>query len=214
MLSRLLLLSAVALVTLSGSAHGQQKTLKEGQELDTEMYQSLPDFEDKGVMGRIRCGACQASVLEIAYGILQRENNANRPVREVEVVEIMEKVCETNMNKYGLLLDKVTMNPTEQWSNDENALRAKGGYITRIVQGICSDVANDYEEHIVSQAPKLCYVEGDAKKCSTRPLIVDICGAKGFAWCTADSLDASMEASSADGLDAARTGEGDAEADA
>ena len=47
--------------------------------------------------------------------------------------------------------DKETMNPTEQWSNDDTSLRAKGGYITRIAQGICTDVANDYEEHIVSQ---------------------------------------------------------------
>ena len=26
------------------------------------------------------------------------------------------------------------MNPTEQWSNDDTSLRAKGGYITRIAQ--------------------------------------------------------------------------------
>jgi len=85
MISRLLLLAALALVSLSGSAHGQAKTLTEGQELDSEMYQSLPNFEDKGVMQRIRCGACQSSVLEIAYGILRRENDANRAVTEVEV---------------------------------------------------------------------------------------------------------------------------------
>jgi hypothetical protein len=85
MLSRLLLLAALALVSLSSSVHGQAKTLQEGQELDSEMYQSLPNFEDKGVMQRIRCGACQSSVLEIAYGILRRENDANRAVSEIEV---------------------------------------------------------------------------------------------------------------------------------
>lgn len=92
----LLLAVAVALTSLQISAGEKErpipeprtvgdKVLSDGQELDREMYASLPDFGDKAVMNRLRCGACQASVLEIAYEILRTETNMNRPCKEVEV---------------------------------------------------------------------------------------------------------------------------------
>jgi hypothetical protein len=100
-----------------------------------------------------------------------------------QITEILEKVCDKKMDLYGLLLDKETGLPTENWSNDPVALRAKGGQITRIAMGTCSDVTNDYEDYIVNEAPKVCHIEGNEKKCQTRPLISGVCGTKGLGFC-------------------------------
>lgn len=56
-------------------------------------------------MKTLKCGVCQATVMEMAYAINARENDTGRKLREVEVVEVLDNVCTLNMDKYGLMLD-------------------------------------------------------------------------------------------------------------
>lgn len=60
---------------------------------------------DPGKMKSLKCGVCQATVMEMAYAINARENENGRKLREVEVVEVLDKICVVNMDKYGLMLD-------------------------------------------------------------------------------------------------------------
>lgn len=60
---------------------------------------------DPKKMKTLKCGVCQATVMEMAYAINARENDTGRTLREVEVVEVLDKICEHNMDKYGLMLD-------------------------------------------------------------------------------------------------------------
>jgi len=56
-------------------------------------------------MKTLKCGVCQATVMEMAYAINAKETEHGRKLREVEVVEILDKICVVNMDKYGLVLD-------------------------------------------------------------------------------------------------------------
>ena len=44
--------------------------------------------------------------MEMAFVINKKENDEGRKLREIEVVEILDSICENNMDKYGLVLDK------------------------------------------------------------------------------------------------------------
>jgi len=160
------------------------KVLKEGMELDTEQEGALPDTSDPANMKMMKCGVCQAAVMEMAYGINRQVIEVGRKLREVEVIEILDKICATNMDKYGLLLD-ANGQPTAKWSNDDRSLRAKGGWVTRMALDTCSDVYNEHEEYLVEMAPKSCSddVQKGTRTCSTRELVIEVC-AKGFKWCT------------------------------
>mmetsp|Transcript_19545 Transcript_19545/g.46386 ORF Transcript_19545/g.46386 Transcript_19545/m.46386 type:complete len:208 (+) Transcript_19545:2-625(+) len=174
--SRMLLLCLAIGVT-------HTKVLQEGMELDDEQARKLPDMTDLTVMKTLKCGVCQASVMEMAYGINWAENRKGKKLTEIEKVEVMELMCATKVDKYGLVLD-ADGNPTAQWSNDDRVLRAKGGWVTRLAQGVCSDVYNDYEDFMLEAAPKSCTndVEAGKRTCSTRDLVVEVC-VKGFQWC-------------------------------
>eukprot|EP00286_Rhodomonas_abbreviata_P025101 CAMPEP_0181312382 /NCGR_PEP_ID=MMETSP1101-20121128/13665_1 /TAXON_ID=46948 /ORGANISM="Rhodomonas abbreviata, Strain Caron Lab Isolate" /LENGTH=161 /DNA_ID=CAMNT_0023419225 /DNA_START=101 /DNA_END=586 /DNA_ORIENTATION=+ len=149
--------------------------------LDSQQEQKLPDMSDAKTMRTLKCGVCQASVLEMAYGINMQETEKGRKLSEIETVEVMEQMCVTKLDRYGLVLDK-DGNPTPQWSNDDSVLRAKGGWVTRLAQNTCSDVYNEYEEYLLERAPASCSIEGDKKTCKTRDLVVDVC-VRGFKWC-------------------------------
>ena len=43
--------------------------------------------------------------MEMAFAINKHQNDQGRKLREVEVVEILDKICSQNMDKYGLVLD-------------------------------------------------------------------------------------------------------------
>merc|ERR1719329_332851 len=110
-------------------------------ELDTEQESALPDTSDPKKMKEMKCGVCQATVMEMAYAINRQVAEKGRKLREVEVVEVLDKICVQNMDKYGLVLDQDGQ-PTSKWSNDDRQLRAKGGWVTRMATDTCSDVYN------------------------------------------------------------------------
>lgn len=60
-----------------------------------------PTFSDPATAKRLKCSACQASVIEMLYGILGKETEEMRPLKEVEIVEILERTCSKNMAEYG-----------------------------------------------------------------------------------------------------------------
>eukprot|EP00960_Hanusia_phi_P015486 456048-Hanusia_phi.AAC.2 len=82
------------------------------------------------------------------------------------------------MNEYGLVLDE-NSNPTKSWSRGSQKLRAKGGWVTRLAQGTCSDISNEYEEYLVDRAPKSCYIdqEKQMKTCKYANVLVHSRGA-------------------------------------
>eukprot|EP00961_Rhodomonas_salina_P081685 1098135-Rhodomonas_salina.1 len=83
--SRMLLLCLAIGVT-------HTKVLQEGMELDDEQARKLPDMTDLTVMKTLKCGVCQASVMEMAYGINWAENRKGKKLTEIEKVEVMELV--------------------------------------------------------------------------------------------------------------------------
>jgi hypothetical protein len=179
------------------------KTLKEGQQLDSDQEGALPDISDKHHLKSLKCGLCQATVMEMAFGINRNENELGRKLKEVEVVEVLDKVCTQNMDKYGLMLDEKGQ-PTAQWSNSENSLRAKGGWVTRLALGTCADVYGEHEEYLVEMAPKSCSIDHSkkSKTCDTKPMVVEIC-AKHFKWCSVEQFNTPEQpAEPVDGEDA------------
>lgn len=61
-------------------------------------------------------------------------------------------VIRTRIHICSLILDKAG-NPTHEWSNDVNIMKAKGGWVTRMAKGQCNDVFNEFEEYLVSMIP-------------------------------------------------------------
>ena len=92
------------------------KKMTEGQVLDAEQEGALPDIADPKMIKSLKCGLCQASVMEMAFVINKQENDLGRALKEVEVLEVLDKVCDVNMDRYGLLLDE-NGQPTTRWSN-------------------------------------------------------------------------------------------------
>eukprot|EP00292_Cryptomonas_paramecium_P016091 CAMPEP_0113701536 /NCGR_PEP_ID=MMETSP0038_2-20120614/24636_1 /TAXON_ID=2898 /ORGANISM="Cryptomonas paramecium" /LENGTH=204 /DNA_ID=CAMNT_0000625453 /DNA_START=6 /DNA_END=617 /DNA_ORIENTATION=- /assembly_acc=CAM_ASM_000170 len=193
----ILCLAAVCLLDVTLAQKGFSN-LKEGDTLNTNQEGALPDIADPTMMKAMKCTACQASVLEMSYGILRKENDEQRKLKEFEVVEILEKVCSSKMDEYGLALDPQTGNPTMRWTSHENTPRAKGGWVTRLALGTCADVYNEYEEYLTEEAPKSCQIntEGTHKNCDTRALINHIC-VNGFKWCKDGDLAAPPAAAAA-----------------
>jgi hypothetical protein len=77
---------------------------------------ALPDIADPKMVKSLKCGLCQESVMEMAFVINKQENDLGRALKEVEVLEVLDKVCDVNMDRYGLLLDE-NGQPTTRWSD-------------------------------------------------------------------------------------------------
>jgi hypothetical protein len=69
--------------------------------LECDMRHFAPDRTDPATAKRLKCSVCQASVLEMLHQILGMETQENRKLKEYEIVEILEGVCNKDMNEYG-----------------------------------------------------------------------------------------------------------------
>lgn len=69
--------------------------------LECDLLHFALDLPDPATAKRLKCSVCQTSVLEMLHQMLGMETEENRKLKEYEIVEILERVCNKEMDEYG-----------------------------------------------------------------------------------------------------------------
>eukprot|EP01062_Namystynia_karyoxenos_P027148 TRINITY_DN20922_c0_g1_i1.p1 TRINITY_DN20922_c0_g1~~TRINITY_DN20922_c0_g1_i1.p1 ORF type:complete len:215 (+),score=69.73 TRINITY_DN20922_c0_g1_i1:74-646(+) len=124
-----------------------EENRKRGTAATDEQMDGIPDYGDKQVSKRLRCSACKCLAKELFDELRRVHKLRHGKPRSWEVEEVLEGICATLRNDYGLL--RRNNKPTEEFSRNSAISRLTGNWINSYIESRCGELVSSYEDDIV-----------------------------------------------------------------
>jgi hypothetical protein len=118
-----------------------------------EQLEQLPDYGDPKVNKALRCSSCNALAKEVYEKLVDLGKRRNGRPRQYEVAEVLEDICPTLRDEYGLLLKN--NKPTTVFSRNKAITRMQGSWINSFIDTRCGELLSSHEEQMIEWYSKV-----------------------------------------------------------